>query len=222
MRILVVEDEARLASIIRRGLVEAGYSVDNAYDGEEAQFMAEHTRYDAIVLDILLPKKDGLAVCSTLRKKRIAVPIIMLTAKDTVDDRIKGLDAGADDYLVKPFSFGELLARLRALVRRTGPALSHRLEAGDLVMDTLNREVTLGGSRVELTATEYAMLEYLMRHPNAVVTRTMLEEAVWDYRFAGTSNIVDVYIRRLRSKLQTGNGAGFIETVRGAGYRLRK
>ena len=221
MRVLVVEDERRLAGIIKRGLLEEGYSVDNAYDGEEAQYMAENTHYDAMVLDVMLPRKDGVAVCRDLRSRHVNTPILMLTAKDTVDDRIRGLDSGADDYQVKPFAFSELLARVRALMRREALPKSQKLQVGDLVMDTLSREIWRGKRKVELTSKEYSMLEYFMRHPNAVLTRTMLEENVWDYAFDGVSNIVDVYVRRLRRKLEEGGEPGLIETVRGAGYRLR-
>ena len=221
MRVLVVEDERRLAGIIKRGLLEEGYSVDNAYDGEEAEYMAENAQYDAMVLDVMLPRKDGVAVCRDLRSRNINTPILMLTAKDTLDDRIRGLDSGADDYQTKPFAFSELLARVRALMRREALPKSQKLKVGDLVMDTLSREVWRGERKVELTTKEYSMLEYFMRHPNMVLTRTMLEENVWDYAFDGVSNIVDVYVRRLRLKLEQAGEPSVIDTVRGAGYRLR-
>ncbi|MBP8718741.1 MAG: two-component system response regulator RppA [Candidatus Caldatribacteriota bacterium] len=222
MRILVVEDEKKLVEIIKKGLVEEGYSVDIALDGEEGQYMAENTPYDLVILDIMLPKKDGIAVCQELRLKEINTPILMLTAKDRVEDRVKGLDSGADDYLVKPFAFSELVARLRALLRREAISKSPRLQVGDLVMDTLTREVWHGEKKIELTTKEYALLEYFMRHPNVVVTRTMLMEKVWDYDFEGMSNIIDVYIRRLRFKLGEEGAKSIIETVRGAGYRLKE
>ncbi len=221
MRILVVEDSRRLASIIRRGLQEETYSVDNAYDGEEAQYMAETTPFDLIILDIMLPKKDGLTVCRELRAKKINTLILMLTAKDTVEDRVLGLDSGADDYLVKPFAFTELLARVRALLRREVLPKTPRLEVGELVMDTQTRDVWRGERKIELTAKEYAILEYFMRRPNAVVTRTMLGENVWDYEFDGLSNIIDVYVRRLRQKIDADGQPSLIQTLRGAGYRLR-
>ena len=221
MRILVVEDDRRLASIIKRGLIEEGYAVDNAYDGEEAEYMAEHTPFGVIVLDVMLPRKDGIAVCRSLRQKDIDIPILMLTAKDTLDDRILGLDSGADDYQVKPFAFSEMLARVRALTRRDGRPKSRKLRVGDLVMDTLSRQTWRGEREIELTAKEYAMLEYFMRHQNMVLTRTMLEETLWDYAFDGASNVVDVYVRRLRRKIDNGEEDSLIETVRGAGYRLR-
>jgi len=221
MRVLVVEDSRRLAGIIRRGLLEEGYTVDNAYDGEEAQYMAETTPFDLIVLDIMLPKKDGLAVCRDLRAKGVSAPILMLTAKDSVEDKVTGLDSGADDYLVKPFAFSELLARLRALLRREVLPRVQKFQVGNLTLDPQSREVWRDGVRLELTAKEYAILEYFMRRPNAVVTRTMLGESVWDYEFDGLSNIIDVYIRRLRQKVDRDGQPSLIQTVRGAGYRLR-
>ncbi len=221
MRILVVEDSRRLASIVKRGLLEEGYTVDNSYDGEDGQYMAETTPFDVIILDIMLPKKDGVTVCRELRAKRVNTPVLMLTAKDSVEDKVNGLDSGADDYLVKPFAFSELLARLRALLRREGLPRSQRLEVGDLSLDTLSREVRRGDRPVELTAKEYAILEFFMRRPNAVVTRTMLAENVWDYEFDGLSNIIDVYIRRIRRKIDTDGQGSLIQTLRGAGYRLR-
>jgi len=221
MRILVVEDSRRLAGIIRRGLQEDAYAVDNAYDGEEAQYMAETTHFDLIVLDIMLPKKDGVTVCRELRSKGINTPILMLTAKDTTEDKVTGLDSGADDYLVKPFAFTELMARIRALQRREALPKTPKLLVGDLAMDVQTREVWRGQRKIELTAKEYAILEYFMRRPNVVVTRTMLGENVWDYEFDGISNIIDVYVRRLRRKIDEDGQGSLIQTLRGAGYRLR-
>jgi DNA-binding response OmpR family regulator len=221
MRILVVEDSRRLAGIIRRGLIEEGYTVDNAYDGEEAQYMAETTPFDLITLDIMLPKKDGVTVCRELRAKNVNIPILMLTAKDSVEDKVKGLDTGADDYLVKPFAFSELLARLRALTRRDVLPRVQKYQVGELSLDPQSREVWRDGRQVDLTAKEYTILEYFIRRPNAVVTRTMLGENVWDYEFDGISNIIDVYIRRIRRKIDKEGQASLIQTVRGAGYRLR-
>jgi DNA-binding response OmpR family regulator len=221
MRILVVEDDRRLANIMKRGLIEEGYSVDNAYDGEEAEYMAEETPYNVIVLDVMLPKKDGISVCRELRAKKVNTPILMLTGKDSVEDRVLGLDSGADDYQIKPFAFTEVVARVRALLRREVLPKSNRLEVGDLVLDTLTREVWRGERKIELTTKEYSILEYFMRRPNVVVTRTMLEETVWNYEFDGVSNIIDVYIRKLRSKLGGEDDDGLIQTVRGAGYRLK-
>jgi DNA-binding response OmpR family regulator len=221
MRILVVEDERRLCSIVKRGLLEEGYAVDTAYEGEEGEYLAESTPYDLVILDIMLPNKNGIEICRDLRLKQINMPILMLTAKDAVEDRVRGLDAGADDYLVKPFAFNELLARIRALLRRTGSSRSPKLQLGDLVLDTLTREVWRGQRPIELTSKEYTILEYFMRHPNLVITRTMLEEHAWDYEFESTSNIIDVYIQRIRSKIDEAGRDSLIQTVRGAGYRMK-
>jgi DNA-binding response OmpR family regulator len=221
VRILVVEDERRLCNIIRRGLLEEGYAVDVAYDGEDGQYLAETTAYDLVILDIMLPGKDGVEICQELRLERMNVPLLMLTAKDTVEDRVKGLDAGADDYLVKPFAFDELLARIRALLRREALSKSPRLQLGDLILDTLSREAWRGQRKIELTSKEYVILDYFMRHPNMVITRRMLEEHAWDYEFDSISNLIDVYIRRLRRKIDKRDEVSLIQTVRGAGYRLR-
>jgi len=221
MRMLVVDDDRRLCAVIKRGLLEEAYAVDLAYDGEEGAYLAEVNPYDLIILDIMLPNKDGIQVCHELRAKKVNTPILMLTAKDTVEDRVKGLDTGADDYLVKPFAFSELLARVRALLRREGMSKSPELRVGDLILNTLTRQVWRGQRPIELTTKEYVILEYLMRHPNVVVTRTMIEEHAWDYDFDSLSNLVDVYIRRLRRKIDNENDDGLIQTVRGAGYRLR-
>jgi len=221
MRVLVVEDERRLASIIKRGLIEEGYAVDTVFDGEEAQYMAETTNYDIIVLDIMLPKKDGIAVCKDLRAKKINTPIMMLTARDSVEDRVKGLDSGADDYVIKPFAFSELLARIRALLRRESISKTPKIQVGDLLLDTLTREAWRGERKIDLTTKEYSILEYFMAHPNMVITRTMLEENAWDYEYDSMSNIIDVYIRRLRRKIDGDDEDSLIQTVRGAGYRLK-
>lgn len=221
MRILVVDDDRRLCAVIKRGLLEQGYAVDLAYDGEEGEYLAEINPYDVIILDIMLPSKDGMEVCQELRAKKVNTPILMLTAKDTVEDRVTGLDKGADDYLVKPFAFSELLARIRALLRREGTSKSPEIRVGDLVLNTLTREVRRGHRPIELTTKEYVILEYLMRRPRAVVTRTMIEEHAWDYDFDSMSNLVDVYIRRLRRKIDAEGEDSLIQTVRGAGYRLK-
>jgi DNA-binding response OmpR family regulator len=221
MRILVVDDDRRLSAVIKRGLLEEAYAVDLAYDGEEGEYMAEVNPYDLIILDIMLPGKDGIEICRDLRAKKVNTPILMLTAKDTVEDRVKGLDVGADDYLVKPFAFNELLARVRAMLRREGMSKSPELRVGDLTLDTLTRQVRRGERPVELTTKEYVILEYFMRHPNVVVTRTMIEEHAWDYDFDSLSNLVDVYIRRLRRKIDNEGEDSLIQTVRGAGYRLK-
>lgn len=221
MRILVVDDDRRLCTVIKRGLLEEAYAVDLAYDGEEGEYLAEVSPYDLIILDIMLPVKNGIEVCQELRGKRVNTPILMLTAKDTVEDRVRGLDTGADDYLVKPFAFGELLARVRALLRREGISKSPELRVGNLTLNTLTRQVWRGRKPVELTTKEYVILEYFMRHPNVVITRTMLEEHAWDYDFDSLSNLVDVYIRRLRRKIDIDGEDSLIQTVRGAGYRLK-
>ena len=221
MRILVVDDDRRLCAIIKRGLLEEAYAVDLAYDGEEGEYLAEVNPYDLIILDIMLPNKDGIEVCQELRAKKINTPILMLTAKDTVEDRVRGLDTGADDYLVKPFAFSELLARVRALLRREGMSKSPELRVGDLTLNTLTRQVWRGQRPIELTTKEYVILEYFMRHPNVVVTRTMIEEHAWDYDFDSLSNLVDVYIRRLRRRIDNEGEDSLIQTVRGAGYRLK-
>ncbi len=221
MRILVVDDDRRLCGIIKRGLLEEGYAVDVAHDGEEGGYLAESESYDVIILDIMMPIKDGLEVCRSLREKRVNIPILMLTARDSVEDRVTGLDAGADDYLVKPFAFNELLARIRALLRREGASKSPRIHVGDLMLDTVTRESWRGQRLIELTTKEYTILEYFMRHPNMVITRTMLQEHAWDYDFDSLSNLIDVYIRRLRRKIDNGEPESMFQTVRGAGYRLR-
>ncbi len=220
MRILVVDDDRRLCSVVRRGLIEEAYAVDVAYDGEEGEYMAAVNPYDLVILDIMMPKKDGIEVCEELRAKGVNTPVLMLTARDAVEDRVRGLDAGADDYMVKPFSFNELLARVRALLRREALTKSPEVKVGELALNTLTREVRRGERSIELTTKEYVILEYFMRHPNVVVTRTMLEEHAWDYDFDSMSNLVDVYMRRLRRKLGD-EGQSLLQTVRGSGYRLR-
>lgn len=221
MRILVVDDDPSLCDIVKRGLEEQSYAVDVVSNGDDGAYYASSTTYDLIILDIMLPKKDGLAVCRDLREQNINTPVLMLTAKDTVEDRVSGLDTGADDYLVKPFAFAELLARVRALLRREGATKSPELRTGDLVLNTVTREVWWRGEPVALTTKEYVILEYLMRHPHQVATRSMIEQHAWDYDFDSISNLVDVYIRRLRQKIDPVQGKRIIETVRGAGYRLR-
>jgi len=222
MRILLVEDNHRLSHSLKMSLTEEGYAVDVAYDGQEGQELAEFGPYDAIILDVMLPKRDGLQVCQNLRHQRINIPIIMLTARDTVDDRVKGLDSGADDYLLKPFAMSELLARLRALLRRDAPSKTNFLEVGDLSVDPATHFVTRAGRRVELTAKEYTLLEYFMRHPNQLISREMVENHVWNYDFDSISNVVDVYLRRLRRKIDDPFEVKLFETIRGAGYRLRQ
>ena len=223
MRILVVEDEARLADLLRRRLEEEGHAVDVAGSGEDALDWAAvaGSAYDAIVLDVMLPGIDGLAVCRAVRQRGIATPILLLTARDAVDDRVAGLDAGADDYLVKPFAFAELAARLRALARRPAEPLATELSAGDLRLDPAARRVWRGGAEVRLSTKEFRILEVLMRHPNQVLTRSAIADRVWDYDFPNVTNVIDVHVRALRRKLDDPYPGGLIETVRGAGYRLR-
>lgn len=221
MRILVVDDDRNLCGIIKRGLEEEAYAVDCVYDGEEGLYYAECNPYDLIILDIMMPKKDGLSVCHDLRANNINTPILFLTAKDTVKDRVTGLDTGADDYLIKPFAFSELVARVRALLRRDTKTKSPEIKVGDLVVNTLTRDVTWKGKSVDLTTKEYIILEYFMRNPDFVLTRTMIEEHAWNYDFDSFSNLVDVYIRRLRKKIDPEKGKKIIQTVRGTGYRLK-
>jgi DNA-binding response OmpR family regulator len=220
MRILVIEDNHRLSSSLQMNLTHEGYSVDAAYDGQEGQDLAELTPYDLIILDILLPKKDGLEVCRELRRRRIHTPILLLTARDSVDDRVQGLDSGADDYLVKPFAMRELLARLRALLRRNHPYTNGRLEMGDLIVDPTTHTVEREGHSIDLTPKEFALLEYFMYHPNQVVTRDMIEQHIWNYDFEGNSNVIDVYVRRLRRKIDHPFEVKLLTTIRGIGYQL--
>jgi len=220
MRVLVVEDEPGIAQFIRQGLREAGYAVDVAYDGEEGLDYVYVAEYDVLVLDILLPKLDGLDVLHALRARGVKTPVLLLTAKDTVEDRVRGLDSGADDYLIKPFAFPELVARLRALLRRPPLQIDPVLHLGDLAMDTARREVRRGGRLIELSPREFTLLEYFMRHPRHVLTRTQLAEHVWNFDFFNDSNVVDVYIGYLRRKIDRGSDRPLLQTVRGVGYRL--
>jgi len=222
VRVLVVEDEVKMAGLLKRGLEEEGYAVDVAGDGGEALWLSAENTYDAVVLDLMLPDVDGFEVCRKLREAGRWSPVLMLTARDSVGDRVRGLDAGADDYLTKPFSFAELLARLRALVRRGAPERPPLVRASDLELDPATRRVTRDGTTIDLTAKEFALLEYLMRHAGEVLTRTRLIEHVWDFAYDGDSNVVDVYVRYLREKIDRPFSTDSIETVRGAGYRLRE
>ncbi len=222
MRILVIEDEEKIAKFIKRGLKEEGYAVDIASDGEEGHFMVSTNEYDLIVLDLMLPKMDGLTLCRKLRKENINIPIMMLTAKDTVKDKVAGLDSGADDYLAKPFAFEEFLARIRVLLRKKDSHVPTQLKVGDLLMDLLNHTVTRSGKEIPLTVKEYALLEYLMRNAGNIVTRTMISEHVWDINFDTFTNVIDVYINYLRNKIDHGFDQKIIQTVRGKGYLLRK
>ena len=221
MRVLLVEDEPRAAEILAKGLREHAYAVDVAADGDAAIDLAAATDYDAVILDVMLPRQNGLAVCRTIRESRSSVPILMVTARDAVEARIAGLDCGADDYLVKPFDFGELLARLRALVRRGGqPVLPERIAIGALTLDTRGRRVVVGGRELMLTAKEYALLEYLARRAGDVVSRADIAEHVWDEHYDPMSNVVDVYIQRLRRKIEDAGAKPPIRTRRGEGYQL--
>ncbi len=218
---LVVEDELRMASLIRRGLVKEGLAADVAENGEDAVWLAEAHDYDAIVLDVMLPGMSGFETCRRLRKSGVWAPVLMLTARDSVEDRVAGLDTGADDYLVKPFAFAELLARLRALTRRGEPERPSVLEVGDLRLDPATREVSRGANEIHLSAKEFALLETFMRRPGEVLSRLHLLEHTWDFAYENRSNVVDVYIRHLRRKIDEPFGRHSLETIRGAGYRLR-
>lgn len=221
MTILVVEDEVKITRFVKRGLEMEHYTVEVAYDGEEALQKAEINNYDLIILDIMLPKIDGIEVCKKLREKKINTPIIMLTARDTVEDRINGLDAGADDYLIKPFSFGELVARIRALLRREKTVKSTKLIVGDLVLDPSKHEVYRGKKELHLSSKEYRLLDYMMRRPGHVCTRTMIGEHIWGYNFTDDSNVIDVYVSYLRRKIDNGFKSKLIHTVRDVGYKIQ-
>jgi two-component system, OmpR family, response regulator len=221
VRVLIVEDELRMASLIRRGLEHEGLSADVTPKGIDAVWLAKAHDYDAIVLDVMLPDLDGFEVCRRLRGAGVWVPVLMLTARDAVEDRVAGLDSGADDYLVKPFAFAELLARLRALVRRGEAERPAVLVVGDLRLNPATHEVTRGGVSVDLSAKEFALLETFMRRPGQVLSRLHLLEHGWDFAYDNRSNVIDVYVRRLRRKIDEPFGRGSLETVRGVGYRLR-
>lgn len=222
MKILVVEDDRKVAGFIEMGLREEGYAVDVARDGDEATMLAHVNEYDAILLDLMLPKKNGLQVAAELRREGRATPILMLTARDATDDIVRGLDAGADDYLTKPFKFDELLARLRALVRRGGAARLDRLAYGPLELDRLKHEAHAGGERLNLTPREFQLLEHFMLHPEQVVRRTELLEKVWDMHFDPESNVVDVHVGNLRRKLKDAGIDQVIQTIRGVGFTLKR
>ena len=221
MRVLVVEDELRMASLIRRGLAGEGLAADVAAKGEDALWMAEAHDYDAIVLDVMLPGLSGFETCRRLRENGVWAPVLMLTARDAIEDRVAGLDNGADDYLVKPFAFAELLARLRALARRGDRERPSVLSVGDLTLDPATREVRRGRAEIALAAKEFALLEIFMRRPGEVLSRLNLLEHAWDFAYDARSNVVDVHVRRLRQKIDEPFGRCSLETVRGAGYRLR-
>jgi len=221
MRLLIVEDEVKMAALLRRGLIEDGHLVEIAGDGETAVAMARASQYDAIVLDVTLPRLDGFSACRRIREAGVWTGVLMLTARDSVLDRVSGLDCGADDYLVKPFSFSELLARLRALSRRGGQPRPTQLVIDDLVLDPASHRVWRGETEIRLSTKEFTLLETLMRRPGMVLDRSQLLEYAWDYGYENRSNVVDVYIRYLRKKIDLPFQRSSIETVRGAGYRLR-
>jgi two-component system, OmpR family, response regulator len=222
MRVLIIEDDLPLAAALRRGLRAEGIVADVAAKGEDALWMASATQFDAVVLDVMLPGIDGFETCKRLRNDGVWAPIIMLTARDAIEDRVRGLDMGADDYLTKPFSLAELLARLRALARRGAVERPSVLEVGDLRMDPATRQVWRGDTEVHLSAKEFALLEAFMRRPGEVLSQFQLLEHAWDYNYENRSNVVEVYVRYLRQKIDRPFGVESIETVRGAGYRLRK
>lgn len=220
MRILIIEDQYRLSNIIKKGLLEDGFAVDQAFDGEEGQYLAEGEQYDLIVLDIMLPKMDGLQLCKELRKKNIKTPILMLTAKSTTEDKVAGLDSGADDYITKPFSFVEFRSRVHALIRRSQKDTSPTLQIEDLEVDPLKHIVKRGERNINLTPKEFAVLELLLRHRGEVVSRTTIIEHVWDYNFDGMSNVVDVFVVALRKKIDFGAKKKLIQTIHGVGYKI--
>ena len=221
LRLLVVEDAVKLAALLKRGFEEEGYAVDVVGGGEEAVWIATENPYDAIVLDVVLPDIDGFEVCARLRRAGRWAPVVMLTARDAVDDRVRGLDSGADDYLTKPFAFPELVARVRALLRRGGAARPAVLAVGDLTLDPATRSVHRGDSEITLTGKEFALLEYFMRHPDEVLSRTQLIEHVWDFAFDGDPHVVSVYVGYLREKVDRPFARRSLQTVRGMGYRIR-
>jgi two-component system OmpR family response regulator len=222
MRVLVIEDDSKIASFVVNGLKQNGFAVDHAADGEKGLALSGAVTYDAAVLDIMLPKLDGLSLLRQLRQDKIHTPVLILSAKASVDDRVKGLQAGGDDYLTKPFAFSELLARVQALIRRaTHTTEPTKLSAGDLTMDLLTREVARNGQKIELQAREFALLELLLRHPGRVVTKTMILEHLWDYSFDPQTNVVDVLVHRLRAKVDKDFSAKLIHTIRGVGYVVK-
>lgn len=220
MRILIVEDERRLANVLKKGFTEEGFAVDLAFDGEEGQFLAESEGYDIIILDVTLPKTDGLSICKRLRSKNIKIPIIMLTAKSTLEDKISGLDSGADDYITKPFAFLELRSRIYALIRRSKFEATSTLKIADLEVDSIKHIVKRENELIVLTPKEFSILEFLLHHRDEVVTRTMIIEHVWDYNFDGMSNIIDVFIATLRRKIDKGKKVKLIHTLHGIGYKV--
>jgi two-component system copper resistance phosphate regulon response regulator CusR len=218
--VLLVEDDTDVARFIRKGLTEQTYAVDLAEDGDRALYLASVNPYDAVILDLMIPGPDGMEVCRRLRRSKSATPVLMLTARDSVEDKIAGLDAGADDYLAKPFEFGELVARLRALLRRGGATISTLLDLGDLQIDTRSHHVTIGGKTLTLTTKEYAILEYMARNAGRVITREEIAEHVWNQQFDAFTNVIEVYINRLRRHIEHLTDKKLIQTIRGSGYIL--
>lgn len=221
MRILVVEDEKKVASFIKKGLEEEYYSVDTAYDGKEGYRLAINEEYDLIILDVMLPYKDGFTLLKEMRAENVLTPVLFLTAKESLTDKISGLNLGADDYLTKPFSFEELVARVRALLRRISVSKTTDLKAGDLILDTQSHKVLRNGNEITLTPKEYAILEYLIRNKNKIISRTILTEHVYDYHFDTDTNVIDVYINKLRNKIDKGFEKQLLNTVRGIGYTIK-
>ena len=221
MRLLVAEDERDLNRLLQKVLTKAGYTVDGCYDGEEALLYLQGTVYDALVLDVMMPRKDGYTLVQEMRSQGMDTPVLFLTARDSVADRVKGLDLGADDYLVKPFDFDELLARIRAMTRKHAGQRTNLFTAGDLTLDAAQRRVTRGGEEIALLPKEFAILEYLMRHPGTVLSREQIEDQIWNYEYAGSSNNVDGYLSRLRKKIDEGRGEKLLHTVRGMGWAIR-
>ena len=221
MRILLVEDDKKVASFIRKGMEEEGYAVDVAADGETGLHMGLDRLHDLVILDVMLPQKPGFQVVRELRQAKIAIPVLMLTSRDTIEDKVQGLDAGADDYLTKPFAFAELLARVRALLRRGTEARAPKLQVADLILDPATRSVTRSGQPITLTNREFALLEYLMRNAGRVLSRTMIADHVWDYNFDSGTNVIDVYVNYLRKKIDADHEPKLLHTVRGAGYVLK-
>ncbi len=221
MRLLVIEDEQKVANFIKQGLEEEGYAVDHAADGASGLQMALEGLHDVIVLDVMLPKLDGLSVLQQLRQEKVTTPVLLLTVRATIEDKVLGLDAGADDYLTKPFAFEEFVARVRALLRRRAETASPILQVANLALDPARRVVSRGDQKIELTPREFTLLDYFMRNPDRVLTRTMIANRVWDYTFDTTTNVIDVYVNYLRKKIDTGHDTKLLHTVRGVGYVMR-
>ena len=221
MRLLVIEDEQKVANFIKQGLEEEGYAVDHAADGASGLQMALEGLHDVIVLDVMLPKLDGLSVLQQLRQEKVTTPVLLLTVRATIEDKVLGLDAGADDYLTKPFAFEEFVARVRALLRRRAETAPPILQVADLALDPARRVVSRGEKKIELTPREFTLLDYFMRNPGRVLTRTMIANRVWDYTFDSTTNVIDVYVNYLRKKIDTGHDTKLLHTVRGVGYVMR-